>query len=153
MKPEVVDAGRLLAVMEEEFRQGKALSLTVTGSSMEPFLRHLRDQAILVPPEKRPPRRGEIIFFRRNGGGCVLHRVVGRTENGCVVCGDAQTWTEQVREEQILAVAEALVRKGRMIPCGSRRYRVCVWLWMLARPFRKPFFALGRLAGRWQGEK
>lgn len=47
-----------LDLMDQEFAAGRALPLTVTGSSMEPFLRNLRDQAILVSAENRPLRPG-----------------------------------------------------------------------------------------------
>lgn len=153
MNSRTLDAGSLIRVMETEFQQGRPLSLTVTGSSMEPFLRHLRDQVVLVPPEKRKPRPGEIIFFRRDSGACVLHRILKKDGHSYLVCGDAQTWTEMVREEQILAVTEALVRKGRMISCGSRGYRFWVRLWMALRPLRKGIFALGAQVKRVFGGK
>ena len=71
-----VRAEELTGLMTREFSEGRSLRLTVTGSSMGPCLRHLRDQVILVSPDRRRLRHGEIVFFRRTDGKCVLHRIL-----------------------------------------------------------------------------
>ena len=71
MKDRTVDRDKILTVLQDEFSAGREVALTVTGSSMEPLLRHLRDQVILMPPEKYVPKTGDIIFFRREDGACV----------------------------------------------------------------------------------
>ena len=79
MKDRTVDRDKILTVLQDEFAAGCEVALTVTGSSMEPLLRHLRDQVILMPPEKYVPKTGDIVFFRREDGAWVLHRIIGRT--------------------------------------------------------------------------
>lgn len=131
-------------LLHREFAASRALPLTVTGSSMEPFLRNLRDQAILVSAENRPLRRGDIVLFRRGDGSFVLHRMIGKERDGtCVINGDAQTWTEKIGREQILAVARGIVRRGRYISCDSPCYRCCVRVWGWLRPARGLYFAVG----------
>ena len=146
MKDRTVDRDKILTVLQDEFAAGREVALTVTGSSMEPLLRHLRDQVILMPPEKYIPGTGDIVFFRRSGGACVLHRIIGRTsKGGYIVNGDAQTWVEHIEREQILATVAALVRKERYIQTENRIYRLYVFCWGLARPTRGIIF---RSAGR-----
>ena len=51
-----------LNLMDQEFAADRAFPLTVTGSSMEPLLRNLRDQVILVSAQSRP-FAGETLSF------------------------------------------------------------------------------------------
>lgn len=62
MIEKTVDRDKILKVLHEEFEAGRGVWLTVTGSSMEPLLRHLRDKVILMPPEKYIPGTGDIVF-------------------------------------------------------------------------------------------
>ena len=142
MRAKTVTAEQLIGLMEEEFAGGRAVSLTVTGSSMEPFLRGERDQVLLVAPERGPLRAGEIILFRRDDGSCVLHRVLKVENNVFTVNGDAQTWTEKVQKRQILAAAEGLVRKGCYLSCDRPLYRWINAFWRFGRPLRKILFQL-----------
>lgn len=121
---------------------GGQVPLTVTGRSMEPYLREWRDTVYLAAP--RPLRRGDIVFFRRPHGGWVLHRVWRLTPGGCVVCGDAQTWTEPVETEWVLAVVAAVEKKGRMIRADSFRFRAWASVWLAARPVRRWLMAAWR---------
>ena len=146
MREETVTAEQLMRLMEEEFANGRAVSLTVTGSSMEPFLRDKRDQVFLVAPERRSLRAGEIIFFRRDDGSCVLHRVLKVEKDVFTVNGDAQTWTEKVQKRQILAVVEGIVRKGHYLPCDRPLYRYINAFWRLCRPFRGILFPLAHIS-------
>lgn len=147
MIEKTVDRDKILKVLHEEFEAGRGVWLTVTGSSMEPLLRHLRDKVILVPPEKYVPETGDIVLFIRKGGACVLHRIIGRTPNGgYIVNGDAQTWVENIGSDQILAIAAALVRKGHYIQTGNKIYRLYVFCWGLTRPARGIIFrSTGRI--------
>lgn len=141
--PETLSAGELTDVLDREFALGHAVSLTVTGSSMGPLLRHLRDRVILVSPSVRLPRRGEIVLFRRPDGSFVLHRILKEKEGGVLVMnGDAQVWTEEIRREQVCGVVSALVRKGRYISCDGGRYRCLSALWRFCMPVRGRITAL-----------
>ena len=88
--------------------------LLVTGGSMVPFLRHRRDVVYIRGIRYQSPRVGDVILFCREGGqALVLHRVLSRYADGSFqVGGDAQTWTEVVRPEQILGVVTWLSRNG-----------------------------------------
>ncbi len=146
MTERTVTAEEMQSMLKQQLSEGLPFFLTVTGSSMEPFLRHERDQVILVSGEQCRPCPGEIILFRRLDGSCVLHRIIKNGTGRFLVNGDAQSWTEWVQEEQILAVAEGMVRKGRYLSCRNLFYRFCVKFWGILRPFRKCIFsAAGKL--------
>lgn len=127
-------AQRLLPLLEA----GAEVPLTVTGSSMVPFLRHGRDTVFLRGPDQCPPRVGDILLFRRDNGQWVLHRLHHRTGDGLLVInGDAQTWFETIRPEQAAGVA-VRVRRGEGEPFSPRRWdwRLLTLVWKLLRPVR-----------------
>lgn len=143
MNPATLHAEQLLKLMESEFSHGRALPLIVTGYSMSPTLKHLRDQVILVAPNQRELRRGEIVFFQREDGTCILHRIRERKKDGSLVInGDAQVWTEKIQEKQVLAVAAGIIRRQHYISCDNRIYRFYTDCWQLLLPFRRYFIKL-----------
>ncbi len=128
----------IVQIMEDTFSRGGGYVLTVTGTSMSPTLQPGRDRVWLKSVLERPFRKGDIVFARRQNGGFLLHRVIGlRPNGGCTVNGDGQVWTEDIFPGDVLAVAEAICRKEKWIPCSNRGYRLYVRCWALTRPFRK----------------
>lgn len=90
----------------------------VTGSSMMPLLRHLRDGVIIVPPEK--VRRGDIVLFDRLNGRYALHRVIRVKKDGFTMAGDNQWHVENgLPYGQIVGVAAWIDRGGKMMPCNN----------------------------------
>ena len=144
MEPRIIPDDEALSRMQEAFSEGKPFALAVTGTSMSPVLRNRRDVVFLVSPQMRPPQKYDILLFRPQDA-LILHRIIAVKKDGSfTVNGDAQTWCEHVRPEQILAVAEALLRKGRRISCGNAGYRFLCSLWCKTRRFR-PFLHRIRL--------
>lgn len=109
-------------------RDGK-LIYTGTGYSMLPMLRPKRDLIIVERPKGRL-KRYDVALYRRDGGQYVLHRVLGRREDGYILCGDHQWQREYaVTDRQIIGVLTAFVRDGKEIPVTDPRYRLYVHLW------------------------
>lgn len=136
-----VGAKELLAMMDAEFESGHPCALVVTGHSMRPLLRNLKDQVILVSPEQRKPEQGEIVLFVRDGGACVLHRIIGvRRDGSFLINGDAQLWTEVIRCDQVRAVVSAVKRGKRYISCDGKLYRRYVKFWTGAMFLRRIVF-------------
>lgn len=143
MNQETVSPEKLIEVMKESFDRGESLPLIVTGHSMRPLLRHLRDKVILVSPKKKPPAIHDIILFRRKNGKIVLHRILRVTKNGDLVLnGDAQMELERVEKNQVLAVVSAVVRKNRYISCDRKLYKSYVKTWTSIRMARRYFIAV-----------
>jgi hypothetical protein len=113
---------------------------------MSPFLRHLRDSVILTSAAGLTPQRGDIVLIRRRkSDSYVLHRVIILKPDGFIMNGDAQTWTEFVPFEQVIAVVCAIERKGRLISCENRLYRFLSGLWISLRPIRRLLFKIRRI--------
>ncbi len=147
----------MFPVMQELLMEGQEVVLTVTGNSMSPFLRHRRDQVVLVAADPTALQPGDVPLIRRDNGQFVLHRIVER-DDGTVrtawgrkktypsrtddlrytLLGDAQWDLEpDVRPDQILAVATAFIRKGRRWDCASPAYRRNRLRWHRLLPLRR----------------
>lgn len=154
----------MIALLDE----GKEIRFTVTGNSMGPFLRHKRDQAVLVKPaDPTALQVGDVPLYRRKSGQMVLHRIVERDDGQdrrlygereslpsmhvgspltYTMLGDAQTVSEpNIRPEQIVAVATAFIRKGKREDCRSSAYRRRALRWYGLLPLRAPIVHIWHL--------
>ena len=114
--------------------QGGSFTLTVTGGSMVPTLRHLKSTVVLVKPDDLRP--GDIVFFRRKTGAYILHRILRVRGTELTVNGDAQSWTETVDISQVIAKAASYTTCGRTYTCGTPSQQAYHHLWHLTRPLR-----------------
>jgi len=130
----------ILPIMQE----GYQLKICPAGRSMVPFLRGGRDEAVLsVPDGRRDFRKNDIVLYRVETGVFVLHRVYKINKNGIYTMGDGNTGVEgPFQREDVLAVADYIIRKGKKILNDDRRYITLVNLWRFSRPFR-PFVIRG----------
>ena len=113
---------------------------TTRGVSMRPLLKQGRDVVYIV---KRPEGRLKLcdaVLFVRDNGQYVLHRILKLTENGYWIIGDNCVGGEYVREEQVIGVLSAVVRRGKTVKSDNRFYRLYVRLW--CRPWRMRAFIL-----------
>lgn len=142
---QVLAIEELAPVIFDVVESGGTFPLVVTGTSMTPTLHPQRDKVFLVSPKTRPPKKKDIVLFQREDGTYVLHRIIGINKNGnCKINGDAQTWTEQITPEQIVAVVDAVERKGKRFSVDSKKYRSFVTLWRWSRPCRPFLFRVNR---------
>ncbi|MDD4414252.1 MAG: S26 family signal peptidase [Oscillospiraceae bacterium] len=119
------------------FDDGLDVTLTVTGSSMQPLLKHNRDQVVLTKVQADSLKKGDVPLYIRRGGQYVLHRIVDVQQGTYTMLGDAQTNLEKgIKPDQVFAVAKGFYRKGRYINCQGWGYRRWVSLWWHLRRFR-----------------
>ena len=131
LPPEVL-IPELLALLE----QTPSVPLTISGYSMTPFLAHGRD-TVFLSKVTRPLKKGDMILYQRTSGQYVLHRIC-RVHPDCFdLVGDAQTEIETgIRPEQVLAVVNAVRRKGRLLKKGDFRWDVFEHVWLRMIPLR-----------------
>lgn len=126
-----IDTATLLESYRALLQTVDVLPLAVTGSSMTPFLVPGRDSVLLARPPERL-RRGDIALYRRDGGAYVLHRVHHCVRDGSyAMLGDAQCTVEHgVRHDQVLAVVQSAVRKGRQQQKGTFWWEFFARVWL-----------------------
>lgn len=144
MEPRIMDIDAYMPVVQELLAQGESVSLTVTGESMSPFLRHGRDQ-IRLEAVTAPPQRGDMVFFRRQSGQYVMHRVLRRLPDGCyALVGDGQQLVEApIAAQQIFARVTQVCRKGVWLDRRSLRWRFFAGPWLTLLPLRPALRRLG----------
>ena len=137
MEPRIMDIDAYMPVLQELLAQGQSVSLTVTGESMSPFLRHGRDQ-IRLAAVTAPPQRGDMVFFRRRNGQYIMHRVLRRMPDGnYAIIGDGQQQAESpIAPEQIFAVVTQVCRKGIWLGPESFWWRFFAGPWLTLLPLR-----------------
>ena len=121
-KEQVIPAHDWFAMLEPLLHDGCELKISPAGMSMYPFLVGGRDKVFLCAKQTRLPKRGDICLFSRDDRLFILHRVHHINQYGYFMLGDAQTQIEgPIKEENIHAIASAVVWRGKKIP--SRRCR------------------------------
>lgn len=130
------------------------LPLTVTGSSMTPFLVHGRDTVYLSKAD-RPLGRGDIVLYRRINGDYILHRICAVEGECFATVGDAQTRIEHgVTAGQILAVVSSASRKNKRQAPGCFWWDFFAHIWIRWIPIR-PYLMTGyrRITGLFRRKK
>lgn len=146
---QVLAAEKLAPVIFDVVENGGVFPLVVTGTSMTPTLHPQRDKVFLVSPKQKVPKRKDIVLFQREDGTYVLHRIIGKNRQGQLkINGDAQTWTEWISPAQILAVVDALERKGKKISADNSKYKLYLQLWGWVKPARPFLFRMNRFLRR-----
>lgn len=130
-----------------QMEKGGRAHLTVTGGSMLPMLRPSRDAVELIAPTGER-KKGDIILYRRASGAFVLHRIIALKDGGYICCGDNQAEKEPVAPEQMLAVVDGYIRKGKKRRIDGFGYRLYKGLWVGAFPLRRLYIAIRRPLGK-----
>ena len=133
----------IVPIMEEIINSGGQCKLRVTGYSMTPILKHLRDSVILTSPRIRKIKKGEIVFIQRKTGEYVLHRVLKIIDDETFIMnGDAQQWVEVVKNNQVIGVCCKIVRDNKEISCDNLIYKCVIKIWQLFMPIRHIIFKM-----------
>ena len=117
--------------------EGKTVSLTAKGYSMNPFLFHMRDQITLGPWTDNDIRRGTVAFVRDIRGNILIHRIIKREGNIITLEGDGNIGqTEKSTLDGIAGIMHSVTRKNRIYTSKSLVWRTYSWIWMALRPLR-----------------
>lgn len=135
--------------MMEEIRtlvsEGKSVTLTVKGNSMNPFIVHLRDRMTLGPWEDEDIRKGTVALVRDIRGNYVIHRIIKRDKNTITLLGDGNVgFTETSTTADIIGIMKSVERKGRVWTKDSLVWRTYSWIWMVLTPLRRYPLAIWR---------
>ncbi len=141
----IVDINELMPVLIDMIHEGKTVPFTVTGSSMNPFLIHMRD-SVSISPVTAPLKKGDIVFYQRVNGQYVMHRIHHIRKNQLYIIGDAQTEIEgPVYPSQVFGIIHQVKRKGKIISEGDFWWFFFAHIWLHMIPLRRPIM---RLYGR-----
>ena len=130
------------AVMMEEIRtlvsDGKTVSLTVRGNSMNPMIVDRRDRMTLGPWKDADLRRGCVALVRDKRGEYLIHRIIHRKGEHLTLLGDGNIKiTEEADTTDVIAIMHSLERKGRIITTDSLLWKTYSLIWMFLEPVRR----------------
>jgi signal peptidase len=132
-----VKSREIFPVIQELLNQGGKAWITVTGTSMFPFLREERDSVQLVQASYEDISKGDIVLILRKTGYYVLHRVIRKKDGMFFIIGDAQRWIEgPLLPRQLIARVESVKRGNRIIRCNTVWWRTLTGIWLNIVPLR-----------------
>lgn len=129
-------------IVMDELEKGKKVRFKPVGVSMYPFIIHTRDYVILEKLNKTL-RKGDICVYRSEKGVYIVHSIYkiinnGKGEKEYIFLGDSLLYKEgPIKQEQILAVANSIIRKDKVYSCYSRKFRLIHNMWINLFPIRK----------------
>lgn len=139
------DKGLMMEEVRRLIAEGKTVSITVKGNSMNPFIVHLRDRMTLGPWKDPDIRKGTVALVKDFRGNYVIHRIIRRDEKTVTLLGDGNLGLyETASFDNIIAIMYSIDRKGRTWSRDSFIWRVYSWLWMLLTPVRRYPLAIWR---------
>jgi len=133
----IVDIYEYMPVLIEILREGKEVSVLVSGGSMTPFLADKRDTIIVSPPDNTF-HRGDMVFYQRSNGRYIMHRVHHVDSNNMLyIVGDAQTAIEgPVEPFRVFGVVKQVIRKGKLIDKNDFWWFFFEKIWIRIVPLR-----------------
>ena len=108
------------------------------GTSMYPMLRHRRDSVHLVKYDNTGLKKYDLPLYKRLDNTHVMHRCIGKNEDGYIMCGDNQ-WVREmrIRDEHIIAVVKGFYRDEKYIPVTNFWYKLYCRIWSISLQLRK----------------
>lgn len=146
MKKVAIPMEELMPLLQLQMEASGSAVLTVTGWSMLPML-HDRKDTVTICPASGSCEKADVILYLRDNGQYVLHRILRKTKEGYILCGDNQFFTEKVREDQVLAVVSGFTRKGKSYLVTHPGYRRYAGLWVFFHPVRWLYLIPRRAVG------
>lgn len=141
----------LLAQVAHYIKEGRSVTLTVRGNSMNPFLADGRDQVTLSPFTEEELIPGAVILARESGGRMLLHRIINRQGEVLTMLGDGNVlYTEQTCVSDVVGILTKTIRKGKEYACDKRTWQWYSTLWIKLRPIRKELLILFRILHRYK---
>lgn len=130
------------AMMMEEIRglisEGRTVSLTVKGNSMNPFLVSMRDQMTLGPWKDEDIRKGCVALVKDTRGNHIIHRIIKREGSKVILLGDGNiAQTETATMDNIIGIMYSMDRKGKTWTSEDRLWKLYSWIWMKLTPVRR----------------
>lgn len=142
----IVPSRELMPLVRDALGRGQRVRMTVTGTSMWPFL---RDGDVVELEPAGTLRVGDVVLVETARDGTahyVLHRVVRVGEGTFFLRGDAQADAEgPFTSADVLGRVTAASRHGRVRALDRGVWRVAGRLWLGIHPLGRDLFRLARL--------
>lgn len=131
-----------MTVIMEEIKtlisEGKHVSLTAKGNSMNPFIVHLRDQITLAPWKDSDIRKGTVALVKDSRGHYLIHRIIHRDKDTITLLGDGNVGIKETAAvNDVIGVMVSVTRKGKTYPTDGFAWKAYSAIWTLLTPLRR----------------
>lgn len=138
MKTIVKDKTIMMEEIRELISEGRTVSLTVKGNSMNPFLVSMRDQMKLGPWKDQDIRKGCVALVKDSRNNYLIHRIIERNGDTVTLLGDGNVgFTETATLDNVIGIMYSVTRKGHEWASDSALWRFYSWFWMMITPVRR----------------
>lgn len=146
-----------LEEVRRQLKAGHTTTFRVRGWSMRPFLENARDKVLLVSPDVRPIKVGDVALVLSTDKRYVLHRVIAVDDKGgCTLWGDGNLFgREYCTSENVIGIAKGFFigNKERYFDVDGKVWRCYSWCWMHTTSFRRFFLFVYRVFYKLFGTK
>jgi len=130
----IVAAQEFMPVIRAALERGQTVRMTVTGSSMLPFIHN--GDVVDLHPVSSLPKRGDVVLAKCRQGRYVLHRVIRLEGNMFFLRGDAQRHLEEsLTARDVLGRIDISYHHGRPRVLCSGVWHLVWLLWTHSAPF------------------
>ena len=139
------DKGLMMEEIAQLISEGKNVSITAKGYSMNPFVRHMEDTLTIGPFEDSDIKKGTAALVRTTKGDYVFHRIIERKGDWLLLEGDGNIGIkEKATTDGVIGIMHSITRGGRIYTSESRCWKIYSWIWMALRPVRRYPLAIWR---------
>ena len=125
--------------------EGRTVTLTAKGYSMNPFIVHMQDQLTLGPWKDEDIRKGAVVLVKDNRGNFLVHRIIDRRGDKILLMGDGNIGIQETASvTNIIGIMTAVTKKKRSYPTNGLIWRIYSWIWLALTSVRRYPLAVWR---------
>lgn len=121
---------------KSEIQKYGEIAFVPNGISMWPILKN-HGQSVVVKEKTERLKKYDVAFYQRENKSFVLHRVLGVSDDGYVMCGDSQFTLEKVKEDSVFGVMVGYYQGKNFISSNDEKYLKKVIRWYKNETWRK----------------
>ena len=141
----VKDQSTMISEISKLISEGRIVTITAKGYSMNPFIVHMKDQLSLGPWEDHMIRKGAVVLVKDHRGAFVLHRIISRNGDQIRLMGDGNIGIiETASTADIIGLMTCVTKKRRTYKTDGLTWRLYSWFWQLITPIKRYPLALWR---------
>ena len=141
----IKEQGVMMQEISRLISEGKSISISAKGYSMNPFIVHMKDQITLGSWTDDQIKKGAVVLVKDVRGCYIIHRIIKREGNVLTLMGDGNIGIiETAYVEDNIALMHAVIKKGRTYSVNSLSWRLYSWFWKLLTPVRRYPLAVWR---------
>ena len=139
------DKGIMMKEIQQLISEGKTVSITAKGYSMNPFIRHLQDTITVGPWKDADIKKGTAALVRTTSGDYVFHRIVDRKGDMLTLEGDGNVGLkEKATIDNVIGIMHSITRGGREYTSSSLTWKTYSLFWRLLSPVKRYPLAIWR---------